>query len=232
MISCELFQQPALGARGTVQALEIGPTLLASDLQLQVSAASFYRLLSASDVPATDWARSRANLVAWPDRARSVVRQYEDSCVNAARLPAAQQPAVDWALGGRRLPSSSAHPDRMTSGKRAAAGGRPAERCHSGCRSRVRSGPAPRAVPEADGILRFSRTSLASISASGAEARARCGQRNATINAHAGFADAASLDVFGNADAAPPDRVLPMVLLISGERASPTYRPREAHPCK
>jgi hypothetical protein len=38
------------------------------------------------------------------------------------------------------------------------------------------------------------------------------GQRNATINAHAGFADAASLDVIGNAAAALPERVLPMVL--------------------
>jgi hypothetical protein len=120
----------------------------------------------------------------------------------------------------------------MTSSKRAAAGGRPAERCHGGCRWRVRSGPASCAVPEADGILRFSRTSLASISASGAEARAKSGQRNATINAHAGFADAASLNVVGNADAAAPERVLPMVLFVSGEWASPTYRPREPHPCK
>jgi hypothetical protein len=87
-------------------------------------------------------------------------------------------------------------------------------------------------VPEADGILRFSRTSLASISASGAEARAKSGQRNATINARAGFADAASLNVVGNADAAAPERVLPMVLFVSGEWASPTYRPREPHPCK
>src|ERR1700749_106568 len=38
------------------------------------------------------------------------------------------------------------------------------------------------------------------------------GQRDATFNAHAGFADAASLDVVGNAGAAPPERVLPMVL--------------------
>jgi hypothetical protein len=37
------------------------------------------------------------------------------------------------------------------------------------------------------------------------------GQRNATINARAGFADAASLDVVGNAGSAPPERVLPMV---------------------
>jgi hypothetical protein len=58
----------------------------------------------------------------------------------------------------------------MTSGKRAAAGGGPAERRRDGYHSRVRSGLAPRAVPEADGILRFSRTSLASISASSAEA--------------------------------------------------------------
>jgi hypothetical protein len=38
------------------------------------------------------------------------------------------------------------------------------------------------------------------------------GQRNATINAHAGFADAASFDVVGNAGSAPPEGVLPMVL--------------------
>ena len=43
------------------------------------------------------------------------------------------------------------------------------------------------------------------------------GQRNATLNARAGSADAASLDVVGNADAAPPERVLPMVLFVSGE---------------
>ena len=135
------------------------------------AAAAFYRLLSASDVPATDWARSQVDLVACPHRARPVVRQYEDSCVNAARS-AAHPPAVDWAPGGRRLPSGSSAPDRMTSGKRAAAGGGPAERRRGGCRWRVRSGPAACAVPEADGILRFSRTSLASISASGAEAGA------------------------------------------------------------
>jgi len=132
--------------------------------------AACYRLLVASDVPATDWAQSQADLVAWPDRARPVVRQYEDTCVNAARLPAAHPPAADWAPGDRRLPSGSAVPDRMTSGKRAAAGGGPAERRRGGYHSQVRPGPAPCAGPEADGILRFSRTSLASISASGAEA--------------------------------------------------------------
>jgi len=138
----------------------------------KAAAAAFYRLLSASDVPATDWARLRPDLLAWPDRARPVVRQYEDRCVNAACLPAAHPPAADWAPGDRRLPSGSVAPDQMTSGKRAAAGGRPAERRRGGCRWRVRSGPAPCAVPEADGILRFSRTSLASISARGAEAGA------------------------------------------------------------
>ena len=152
-----------------------------------------------------------ACVVAPPDRVRSVVRQYEDSYVNAPSS-AGRTPAAGCHLESPRSPSGSVGPGRMTSGTRAAAGDGPAGRCCGGCRSRQRSGPAPSAVVEADGILRFSRTSLASIAASGAEAWAKRGQRNATVNARAGSADAASLDVVGNAGVALPERVLPMVL--------------------